>query len=40
MPESITNLKALEQIDVEGNLLSDLSEAVSQFLGSMGGKAT
>ncbi|MDN5565273.1 MAG: leucine-rich repeat domain-containing protein [Psychrobacter sp.] len=38
LPDSITNLKALEQVDVKGNPLSDLSETVSQFLGSVGGK--
>ena len=40
LPESITNLRALEQLDVSENPLSDVSETVSQFLGSMGGKAT
>lgn len=40
LPDSIANLKALEQVDVKANPLSDLSETVSQFLGSMGGKAT
>ncbi|WP_313475111.1 hypothetical protein [Psychrobacter sp.] len=32
-----TNLKALEQLDVTENSLSDVSEAVSRFLGSVGG---
>ena len=40
LPDSIINLRGLEQLDVSENLLSDVSETVSQFLGSMGGKAT
>ena len=40
LPDSITNLKALEEIDVKGNPLLDVSEAVSRFLGSLGGKVT
>ena len=40
LPDSITNLKALEQVDVKGNPISDSLETVSQFLSSMGGKAT
>lgn len=38
LPDSIINLKALEQLDVTENSLSDVSEAVSRFLGSVGGK--
>jgi len=37
LPDSVTNLKALEQLDVTENSLSDISEAVSRFLGSVGG---
>ena len=40
LPDSITNIKALKQLDVSENPLSDVSETVSRFLGSMGGKAT
>ena len=40
LPDSITNLKALEQLDVSETLLSDVSETVSQFLGSVSGKDT
>ena len=40
LPESIANLRGLEQLDVKGNPILDISEAVSQFLGSIGGKAT
>lgn len=40
LPDSITNLQALKQVDIKGNPLSDLSKAVSLFLGSVGGKAT
>ena len=38
LPDSITNLKALEQIDISENPLSDVSKAVSRFLGSVGGR--
>ena len=37
LPDSVTNLTALEQLDVTENSLSDVSEAVSRFLGSVGG---
>ena len=40
LPDSVTNLKALEQLDVTENSLSNVSEAVSRFLGSIGGKVT
>ena len=40
LPDSIHNLKALEQLDVSENPLSDVSETVTQFLGSIGGKVT
>ena len=40
LPDSITNLKALEQLDVRGNPLSIASETVSRFLGSVSSKAT
>ncbi len=40
LPNNITNLKALEQLDVNENLLSGASETVNQFLDSVGGKAT
>ncbi len=40
LPESITNLKVLEQLDVRENPLSDVSQAINQFLGSIGGKVT
>ena len=36
----VFNLKALEQLDVKGNPLSNVSRAVSQFLDGVGGKAT
>lgn len=37
LPDNVTNLTALEQLDVTENSLSDVSEAVSRFLGSVGG---
>jgi Leucine-rich repeat (LRR) protein len=37
LPDSVTNLTALEQLDVTENPLSDVSEAFSRFLGSVGG---
>jgi Leucine-rich repeat (LRR) protein len=40
LPDSITNLKKLEQVDVQGNALSDLSEAACQFLDGVGSKPT
>ncbi|MBP2280683.1 Leucine-rich repeat (LRR) protein [Psychrobacter sp. PL19] len=40
LPNNITNLKALEQLDVNENLPSGASETVNQFLDSVGGKAT
>ena len=40
LPDSITNLKTLEQLDVSENRLSDVSETVNQFLGSVSNKAT
>ena len=40
LPDSIINLRGLEQLDVSEDLLSNISETVSQFLGSVGGKAT
>ena len=40
LPDSVTNLTALEQLDVTENPLSDVSEAFSRFLGSIGGKVT
>ncbi|MBO1531597.1 leucine-rich repeat domain-containing protein [Psychrobacter sp. F1192] len=40
LPESITNLKALKQLDVSEPMLLDVSETVSQFLSSVGGKVT
>ena len=40
LPENIANLKTLEQLDVSENRLSDGSETVSQFLGSVSSKMT
>ncbi|WP_201543937.1 leucine-rich repeat domain-containing protein [Psychrobacter immobilis] len=40
LPDSIAHLKALEQLDVSEPILSGVSEAVSRFLSSIGGKAT
>ena len=40
LPDSIINLKALEQLDVSETLLSGVSETVNQFLDGISGKAT